>query len=146
MITVNQQARAELNKRLKNIKYGTMEKAQYQAMQSVLKPIRERTKAEWASQVWKRNGKRSIRKAIIQSVKSLIFRRGGKLLGYVGISQKVNRKSKIVNVLNTNFLARNGKIVPGRFIREKVFELAQKQASNFEAYLQRAALRMANGK
>jgi hypothetical protein len=96
--------------------------------------------------VWKRNGKRSIRKAIVQSVKSLIFRRGGKLLGYVGISQKVNRKSKIVNVLNTNFLARNGKIVPGRFIREKVFELAQQQASNFEAYLQRAALRMANGK
>ena len=146
MITVNQQARAELNKRLKNIKYGTFEKAQYQAMQSVLKPIRERTKAEWASQFWKRDGKHSIRKAIIQSVKSLIFRRRNKLLGYVGISQKVNRKSKIVNVLNTNFLARNGKIVPGRFIREKVFELAQKQAGNFEAYLQRAALRMANGK
>lgn len=135
----------KLTKRLSNVKYSTFAKAQYQAMQSVLKPIKASMAATWAAQKWKRGGSHSHRRAIIAGVRGYIFRRGSVIIGYVGVSRTIDKRAMIVNVLNSNFKARNGKIVPGRFVREKVFPLAQAQAQNYEAYLQRAALRMANG-
>lgn len=144
-ITVPKAEIAKLKKRFANLKYSPLAQAQYQAMQSVLKPIKKDMQVRWASENFKRGGSHFHRRAIVKGVTGYITRRGVQVIGYVGVSRK-NLYAMIVNVLNSNFKAKNGKIVPGRFVREKVFPLAQVQAKNYEAFLQRAALRMANGK
>ena len=137
----------ELTKRIANVKYTLLEQAQYQAMQSAVKPVRQLTKALWQGQMWVRKGKGIHRKAIVHGVTSKIKRPGGvNVMGIVGISRK-NKGAMIVNILeNDHKHVATGTVIPGRHVRQWTLPLAVKQAELFEAFIQRAALRMLSGK
>ena len=141
-------AKARLQKRIANVRWSLLEQAEYRAMQSAVKPVTQAMRWEWAQQTYKRKGTFSHRFAIVAAVGSKITRRGGvNVVGTIGVRRRGQpTKVAIVNVLDPGFNARNGKYVPGRHVRAKVFATAAAQAAKFKQYIEAAALKMLSGK
>lgn len=138
-------AQAILKKRIANIRYTLIQQAQYQAMQSTIKPVKAFVLNSWKSAGYKRKGKKLHRIAIISNVKSLIRRpKMGNILGMVGIGRG-NRNTIIVNILDPGFKARSGEDIPGKNIRPRALALAVLQAKEFKTNIEKAALRMLSG-
>ncbi len=91
-------------------------------MYRVANPLRDKLRAMWKAEGgWKRNRKRSHRKAIVRAVQSIVRRRGMHWSALAGIVAKGSRRrARVVNVLDRGPRHKQSGKLQGHMVRAKM--------------------------